>query len=138
VIRAFGASADRRLRDASHDGTHQKRGVERYLAVMVDLGGDFNKAFRDAALDSTAPASDQREHRHFPGARRQLTGWNEDGSGKWSASGVDEHHWEVFCAECGDTDGPAELQSSAVQTLRGPYRSEHHAKHGASKHFEEN
>ena len=44
----------------------------------------------------------------------------------------------MFCAECGDTDGPAENQTQPIQRLRGPYAHEHKAKHAAQKHFDEN
>ena len=49
----------------------------------------------------------------------------------------DQRRWEVVCHECGDTDGPAETQTESVQQLRGPYASEHKAKHAATKHFDE-
>ena len=44
----------------------------------------------------------------------------------------------MVCVECGDADGPAENQSASVQRLRGPYGSEHKAKHAATKHFDQN
>jgi hypothetical protein len=76
-----------------------------------------------------------REHHHFPGARRLLLGWQHATDGSWASTGVDPKRWEVHCAECGDTDGPAEQQSAAVQQLRGPYRNEHHARRAADEHF---
>jgi hypothetical protein len=72
---------------------------------------------------------------HYPYARHVRTGWKQDADGAWSHEGEDAHLWEVFCAECGDTDGPAQLQSPEVQTLRGPYQGEHRAKHAATRHF---
>ena len=41
--------------------------------------------------------------------------------------------WEVFCRECGHTDGPTET----VWRSRGPYPSERKAKHVATKHVDE-
>ncbi len=102
-------------------------------------GADFAFGIRSGALDAVAAVagdgSDQ--HRHFPYARRLLLGWHQDEDGKWASAREDERRWEVFCRECGDTDGPAEKQTEAVQRLRGPYPSEHKAKHVATKHFDE-
>jgi len=102
-------------------------------------GADFAFGIRVGALDAagaiTGDASD--EHRHFPCARRLLLGWHQDQSGKWVAGQEDARLWEVFCRECGDTDGPAETQTETVRRLRGPYTGEHKAKHAATKHFDE-
>jgi hypothetical protein len=57
--------------------------------------------------------------------RQVRTGWYHDAAGGWAYEGVDDHLWEVFCQQCGDTDGPAENQEPAVRQLRGPYRYKH-------------
>ena len=75
---------------------------------------------------------------HFPYARRVRLHWSQLPNGTWSFDGEDDHLWEVFCAECGDTDGPADLQSEGVQKLRGPYQGEHKARRAATHHFKEN
>jgi hypothetical protein len=105
----------------------------------MGVGGDFPFGIRDGALDAMeAVAGDgSDEHRHFPYARRLLLGWHQEQDGKWVAGEEDARLWEVFCRECGDTDGPAETQTEAVQHLRGPYTSEHKAKHATKKHFDE-
>lgn len=99
-------------------------------------GADFAFGIRYGALDAAAGRTSD-EHRHFPYARHLLLDWHQDQTGKWAAATEDERRWEVFCAECGDSDGPAETQSDAVQHLRGPYSSERKAKHAAQKHFDE-
>jgi hypothetical protein len=68
------------------------------------------------------------EHRHVPYARRDRLDWARTPDG-WRYRSEDPHLWVVFCVECGGTDGPASEQSPEVQQLRGPYKSEHHAKH---------
>jgi hypothetical protein len=113
---------------------------------VVGRGGDFSAAFRMQTLEvqrlnaqsdaSAEPGSDG--HRHFPYARRLRTEWSRGPDGGWVAAAEDARLWEVFCAECGDTDGPANEQSDAVQQLRGPYKSQRHARHVATKHYEEN
>ena len=75
---------------------------------------------------------------HFPYARRLRLAWRQDADGHWTSDQEDKRLWEVFCAECGDTDGPAENQTEPIQRLRGPYSNEHKAKHAAEKHFDEN
>lgn len=96
--------------------------------------------FRLEALDAEADLhhAESIEHHHFPHARPQRLGWRSDADGRWVADREDKRLWEVFCAECGDTDGPPENQTEAVQRLRGPYSHEHEAKHAAEKHFDEN
>jgi hypothetical protein len=64
-------------------------------------------------------------------------GWADSADG-WKWESEDPRLWEVFCAECGDRDGPADIQEPAVRELRGPYRSEHHARHVATAHFNGN
>jgi hypothetical protein len=107
---------------------------------MAMGGGDFSFGIRYGALDATAAASEARSdgHSHFPYARRLRTVWHQDADRRWTSDQEDKRLWEVFCAEFGDTDGPAENQSQLIQRLRGPYSSEHKAKHAAKKHFEEN
>ena len=88
----------------------------------MGIGGDFAFGIRYGTLDAGAAAAGQgsEEHRHFPSARRLVLSWHQDQSGKWVAGAEDERRWEVFCRECGDTDGPAEAQSEAVQRLPRP------------------
>jgi hypothetical protein len=110
--------------------------------TLVDMamgGGDFSLGARNGALDATAAAAtaDANPHHHFPYARRLHLGWHQNVDGRWIAAREDEHRWEVICAECGDTDGPAENQSIPVQRLRGPYVSKHRATHAATRHFEQ-
>jgi hypothetical protein len=71
---------------------------------------------------------------HHPYARPLHTGWSKNAHGHWQSSSEDDHQWEVFCEECGDTDGPVKLQSEKVRTLRGPYTSKHKAEHAAKLH----
>lgn len=97
--------------------------------------GAFNLEMRSLAMD--AERASQQEHRHFPYARRVRHGWTQSPEG-WKWESEDPDLWEVFCAECGDTDGPSENQTAGVQSLRGPYKSHHHARHVASKHFQAN
>lgn len=106
---------------------------------MVMGGADFAFGVRYGALEAktAATGAGADEHRHFPYARRLRRGWHQDQSGTWISADEDERHWEVFCGECGDTDGPAETQTEGVRRLRGPYSSEHKAKHAATKHFDE-
>jgi hypothetical protein len=103
-------------------------------------GADFAFGIRDGALDAVAAVAgdDSGRHRHFPYARRLPLGWHQDQNGMWVSAEEDERRWEVFCRECGDTDGPTDTQTEAVRRLRGPYSSEHKAKHAATKHFDEN
>ena len=102
-------------------------------------GADFAFGIRSGALDAMAAvaAEGSDQHRHFPSARRLPLGWHQDQNGTWVSAKEDERRWEVFCRECGDTDGPVETQTEVVQRLRGPYPSEHKAKHVATKHFDE-
>lgn len=73
---------------------------------------------------------------HHPYTRPLQTGWHKDAAGHWKSSGEDVHSWEVICEECGDTDGPAEIQSAFVKARRGPYPSKRKAEHAATKHFD--
>jgi len=107
---------------------------------VVGGGGDFSLGIRVGALDAKAALDDaaSHDHHHFPYARRLRLGWRHDAEGRWISDREDERLWEVFCAECGDTDGPAENQTEPIQRLRGPYSHQHKAKHIAEKHFDEN
>lgn len=106
-------------------------------------GESFRQGFESAALKPMGDlgASPARQGTpgpdpgHYPYARPVRLGWRRDAGGHWAYDMVDEHQWEVLCAQCGDTDGPATDQSPEVQALRGPYRSKHRAKHVADKHF---
>lgn len=100
-----------------------RKGVE--AAALRPMG--------DMAADTAA--SGTSGHGHYPYARPVRHGWRRDAGGHWAYDTVDEHRWEVFCAECGDTDGPAADQAPAVQELRGPYHGKHRAKRVADKHF---
>jgi hypothetical protein len=86
------------------------------------------------SMESAAPAPGP-DSGHYPYARQVRTGWRRDPAGQWTYDGLDDHLWEVFCEQCGDTDGPAEDQEPAVRQLRGPYSSKHRAEHGATRHF---
>jgi hypothetical protein len=110
------------------------------LDYVVVGGGDFAFGVRYGALDATAVSTDAApgEHHHFPYGRRLRLGWRHDADGRWISDRDDKRLWEVFCAECGDKDGPVETQTEPIQRLRGPYASEHKAKHAAEKHFDEN
>jgi hypothetical protein len=103
-------------------------------------GNDFVFGVRLGALDAREDLTDaaSTEHHHFPYARRVRLGWRQDANGRWFSHQEDKKLWEVFCAECDDTDGPAENQTDVIQRLRGPYSHEHKAKHAAQKHFDEN
>jgi hypothetical protein len=114
-------------------------------ASMSDDSGDryfklINPAFVilddqvRASMGADAPAAGG-DAGHYPYARQVRTGWHRDAAGSWAYDGVDDHLWEVFCAECGDTDGPAEDQEPAVRQLRGPYGNKRHAEHAATRHF---
>jgi hypothetical protein len=107
---------------------------------MVIGGGDFAFGIRYGALDATAAdaSAESGGHHHFPYARRLALAWRQDADGHWTSDREDDRLWEVFCADCGDTDGPAEHQTEPIQRLRGPYPGEHKAKHVAKRHFDEN
>ena len=107
---------------------------------MAFEGGDVAFGIRYGALDATAAAAkaDSDGHHHFPYARRIRLAWRQDAHGHWTSDAEDKPFWEVFCAQCGDTDGPAENQTEPIQRLRGPYHDEHEAKRAATKHFNEN
>ena len=70
---------------------------------------------------------------HFPYVRPLRLGWAQAEDGSWHHASEDHHKWEVVCAQCGDTDGPANRQHEPAKTLRGPYDSKH-AAHRAVKH----
>ena len=70
---------------------------------------------------------------HFPYARPLRLRWEQTADGCWHYANQDPRRWEVVCAQCGDTDGPAEGQPEPARSLRGPYDSKH-AAHRAAKH----
>lgn len=106
------------------------------LGPEVDLELKMVEAKAKAAMQPDAEVSGP-DHGHYPYARPVCTGWYHDAAGRWAYEGVDDHLWEVFCQQCGDTDGPAENQAPPVRQLRGPYRHKHSAEHAANKHFKE-
>jgi hypothetical protein len=71
---------------------------------------------------------------HHPYARPLHGGWSKDVRGHWVSSTEDVHAWEVVCEECGDTDGPVEIQSKSVKRRRGPYGSKESAEDAAARH----
>jgi hypothetical protein len=99
-----------------------------------ELGLRFVEARAKEAMQAGAAASGP-DRGHYPYARQVRTGWHHDAAGMWAYDGLDDHLWEVFCQECGDSDGPAEDQDPAVRQLRGPYRHKHAAEHAANEHF---
>ena len=71
---------------------------------------------------------------HCPYARPLHGGWKKNPAGHWQSTSEDDSKWEVVCEECGDTDGPIELQTEKVRSLRGPYPTKHQAEHVAKIH----
>ena len=102
------------------------------IAPVSNPGDQFDTLWHSMHADGIEDTGLNRGH--YPYARRLRVGWTRTPSG-WAYASEDDHLWEVFCAECGDTDGPADRQSPEVQRLRGPYESEHRAKHVADRHF---
>ena len=74
---------------------------------------------------------------HYPYTRHVRLGWARNAAGAWQAASEDPHQWEVFCEQCGDTDGPAEVQPESARELRGPYWSKHKAEHVAKHHCDQ-
>jgi hypothetical protein len=83
------------------------------------------------------PAEASGGRSHFPGVRKLRSEWHQDAAGAWESSAGDPDRWEVVCAQCGDTDGPADGQPEAARQLRGPYGSKRRAGRAAVKHFEQ-
>jgi hypothetical protein len=111
---------------------------------MIAGGGDFILGAEFIAIEGqakramgSAAETSGPDPGHYPYAREVRTGWHRDAAGAWAYDGLDDHLWEVFCEQCGDTDGPAEEQDPAVRQLRGPYRHKHSAEHAANRHFKE-
>jgi len=71
---------------------------------------------------------------HHAYARPLHGGWRKNPAGHWQSTTEDDRQWEVVCEECGDTDGPIELQTAKVRSLRGPYPTKHQAEHEAKMH----
>jgi hypothetical protein len=105
--------------------------------VAGDFGGKLGLEYVEGlvtdAMKTDVPHDPDRGH--YPYARQVRTGWHHDAAGAWAHDGVDDHLWEVFCQQCGDTDGPVEDQNPVVRKLRGPYRHKHTAEHVANEHF---
>src|ERR1022692_2454959 len=88
----------------------------------------FRQGFESAALkpigdlgaNPAAVGAPGPDPGHYPYARPVRPGRHRDASGHWAYDMADEHLWEVCCAQCGDTDGPATDQGPEVQQLRGP------------------
>jgi hypothetical protein len=72
---------------------------------------------------------------HHPYARPLHLGWSKDPRGHWVSRGEDAHTWEVICEECGDKDGPVEMQTDKVKIRRGPSSSKLLAQDAATRHF---
>jgi hypothetical protein len=111
---------------------------------MTAGGGDFWLGMEFSAIEGQvaeamgtagAASASGADPGHYPHVRQVRTGWHQDVAGRWASGTVDEHLWEVFCQQCGDTDGPAGNQPPEVQRLRGPYRHKHSAERAANKHF---
>jgi hypothetical protein len=64
--------------------------------------------------------------------------WYRGPDDGWAFDGEDRRKWEIICEQCGDTDGPADLQSLEVQLLRGPYKNKRKAKSAEIDHFSDN
>jgi len=88
--------------------------------------GDF------LGLGSTGNENDS-EPVHAPYVRHVHMGWSHDQYGRWVSS-QDESQWEVVCIQCGDDEGPADEQTESLRQLRGPYPSQHKARHAARTH----
>jgi hypothetical protein len=74
---------------------------------------------------------------HRPHVRTARSSWRQDASGQWESDAEEAHLWEVFCQQCGDTDGPVDIQPEAARRLRGPYPSMRRAGRAAVKHLKE-
>ncbi len=104
------------------------------------MGGDINAlgTFPITWWIGHRPEDAEQEQRfdgHYPYARHVRLGWGRNSAGVWESSSEDPRLWEVFCAQCGDTDGPADIQPANAKELRGPYSSKHKAEHVAKQHF---
>jgi hypothetical protein len=95
-------------------------------------GGEyFGRDARDRAAGS-GPVGE-----HYPYARQVRVGWCRDTKGNWTSETVDPRLWEVFCQECGDTDGPSEYPAASDSKVRGPYSGKRRAVRAARRHFAE-
>jgi hypothetical protein len=97
---------------------------------------DGGEVVGDPSANSGVPQGHGPGLRHFPFPRRARLDWKRLPDGSWHSGREDRHAWEVFCAGCGDTDGPADVQDEGVRQLRGPYKTKHHAKAVATRHIE--
>jgi len=80
---------------------------------------------------------DKRFSGQYPYARPLRTGWTRNPTGDWVACAEDPQRWEVFCEQCGNTDGPADDQPDPARELRGPYAPKHKAEHVVKRHFDD-
>ncbi len=108
----------------------------------MTMGGDLNalSAFPITwwiGHQDAEPDPEKHFDGHYPYARRVRTDWQQKADGGWVSSSEDPKQWEVFCEQCGDTDGPSATQPESAQRLRGPYPSKHKAEHVAARHFEQ-
>ena len=62
---------------------------------------------------------------HYAVCRPVRLAWFENDHGEWHWQQSDNQLWEVVCAQCGDSDGPPDLEPAEIQQLRGPYPHEH-------------
>ena len=109
-------------------------GAVRSSLVSGDGGGEDmpeNDAFEPGY---TGNENEDLTQLHRPYVRHVHTDWRRDNYGRWVSETWDESKWEVICAECGDNEGPSEVQGPAIQQFRGPYPTEHKAVHAAHAH----
>lgn len=74
---------------------------------------------------------------HYPFVRHVRLRWHRDAHGRWESDEFDDSQWEVVCPQCGDEDGPIDELRAEARELRGPYSSEHKARHAAERHTHE-
>jgi hypothetical protein len=82
------------------------------------------------------PGNGHPDGGHYPYARPLRLHWSQLADGTWTSESQDPHQWEVFCLQCGDRDGPIEIQDEDARLLRGPDASKHQAVHAAKRDFE--
>ncbi len=97
-----------------------------------NAGGRATEKFREAEQEA-ADSAEARLLRHHPRVRSVPQIWHQDSAGNWNAEGATAQ-WEVYCEQCGDSDGPADRQFPPARELRGPYKTRHQARHAAARH----